>query len=46
MSYSYRGIRATWHYSKNCWIVSFNGVIHHCLEDEVEDTIDELLEDE
>lgn len=46
MAYTYKGIRATWNYSKHCWVVSFNGVNHYCLEDELENTIDELLADE
>ena len=43
MSYSYRGVRATWNYYKHCWVIPINGVCHYCYDDEVEDTIDELL---
>ena len=44
MEYTYKGIRAIWHYSKNCWIVPFNGSVYECLDNEINATIDELIE--
>ena len=43
MAYTYRGIKATWNYSKNCWVISYNGDTYYCLDDEVNDTINEIL---
>lgn len=45
MSYTYKGVRANWNHSKNCWMIKFNGIIHYCFDHEVDDTIDALLDE-
>ena len=44
MTRYYLGVYAYWHYSDNCWVIKYNGRIYRCEDNELDTTIEQLLD--